>query len=43
LRSHPDSTPDLFGGRTKFVQLARLAQLASGLKPLDRSHSGAPQ
>jgi len=35
--------PAKFGYRNEFVQLLRLAQLASGMKPLDRARSGAPQ
>jgi Ca-activated chloride channel family protein len=34
---------DAFGYRSEFVQLMRIAQSAAGLKPLDVSHSGAPQ
>jgi Ca-activated chloride channel family protein len=34
---------DEFGYRNEFVQLLRLAQLASGMKPLDRTRSGSPQ
>jgi Ca-activated chloride channel family protein len=34
---------DSFGYRSEFVQLMRMAQSASSMKPLDVSHSGAPQ
>jgi len=34
---------DEFGYRNEFVQLLRLAQLASGMRPLDRTRSGSPQ
>jgi len=34
---------DVFGYRSEFVQLMRIAQSAASMKPLDVSHSGAPQ
>jgi len=37
------ATTFTFGYRNEFVQLLRLAQLASGMKPLDRTRSGVPQ